>query len=188
MPQSVAISYSIDKGIDYSKIAKVITECSQMLSNAEREFTFNDDEIEFELNKIGETAVRNWYNSYSPRFYRRTEDLFNAYKVTIDYQEHIRNFEMGSEFMEYAHHQENDLIYWISFVNGIHGGFPNQNFAGRVPVGIFSEFSSNSQPQSASPRDTIQPQVEQLLKDYDDKELKVVEKLYEKFASIKQIV
>lgn len=188
MSQSVSISYSIDKGIDYSKIAKVITECSQMLSNAEREFAFNDDEIEFELNKIGETAVRNWYNSYSPRFYRRTEDLFNAYKVTIDYQEHIRNFEMGSEFMEYAHHQENDLIYWISFVNGIHGGFPNQNYAGRVPVGIFSEFSSNSQPQSASPRDTIQSAAEQLLKKYDQQQERTLRAIQPKINELMGLI
>lgn len=188
MPQAVEVTYSIDNRAQYAKLYGALSEFLSMILETKQGFSQDDDEIEFQLNKIGETAVRDWYNDYSQRFYRRTEDLFNAYKVTIDYQEHIRNFEMGSEFMEYAHHQENDLIYWISFVNGIHGGFPNQNYAGRVPVGIFSEFSSNSQPQSASPRDAIQPQAQQLLKDYDDKELKVVEKLYEKFASIKQMV
>ena len=187
MSQSVEVAYSIDNRAQYAKLYGALSEFLSMILEAKQGFSQDDDEIEFQLNKIGETAVRDWYNDYSPRFYRRTEDLFNAYKVTVDHQEHTRDFEVGSEFMEYAHHQDNDLIYQIAFVNGIHGGFPKQNFAGRVPVGIFSEFSSNSQPQSASPRDAIQPQVQQLLKDYDDKELKVVEKLYEKFTSIKQM-
>ena len=95
---------------------------------------------------------------------------------------------MGSEFMEYAHHQENDLIYWISFVNGIHGGFPNQNYAGRVPVGIFSSFSSTPQPQSASPRDAIQSAAEQLLKKYDQQQERTLRAIQPKINELMGLI
>jgi len=106
---------------------------------------------------LAKKTIESFYKDYTPfeKSYDRTGDLFNAYDIGIrDGYELV--FELGSEFMEHYHHQENDLVYWIAFVNGSHGGFPhNGSMYWRTPIPEFSAWYPTPAPLSTSPRDTI---------------------------------
>lgn len=103
------------------------------------------------LDSIAKTAVEDFYGSYNERVYDRKNDLKNAYKITVTDDEW--NIEVGSEFMKEKHHQENDLIYWLSMKVGVHGGFPHDgDFYWRVPTPYFTEWAISPAPYG--PEDT----------------------------------
>lgn len=181
---SFSFKYTINKPSN-KKIVKAINVALGYISEADKQLTDNDYEAKFELEKISESAVQSFYDDYKPQFYKRVEDLYNAYRIDIDTYNHQRIIEFGSEFMKYEHHQENDLIYWIAFINGIHGGFPTQDFQGRVPMGVFSEFSSNPQPSSTPPIDVILKQVPDVFDKYLDKDMEIIDKLK---ADVQQVI
>lgn len=105
--------------------------------------------------QLVEKTVMGFYKDYDVLSYKRTKDLLNAYDIGIrDGYELV--FELGSEFMEHSHHQENDLVYWIAFVNGNHGGFPHKgSIYWRTPIPEFSEWYPTPAPLSTPPRTTI---------------------------------
>lgn len=101
----------------------------------------NNIQVQKKLDDIARTAIDDFYDSYKngPHVYERTEDLYNTYKITVD--DDMWNIQVGSEFMQNKHHQENDLVYWLSMKVGVHGGFPhNGAYYWRTPTGIFSEW------------------------------------------------
>lgn len=87
----------------YENIQKQIT--SQLLTEAKYEF-----------NKICGMAVDHFYNSYSPRYYRRFHDLYNAYSININKDEGWMEIIFDSDLMQHTHRVDNEYIFNISFM------------------------------------------------------------------------
>jgi len=68
--------------------------------------------------------------------------------------------------MEHKHHQENDLVYWVAFENGFHGGFPhNGSMYWRTPIPEFTEWYPTPAPfTQPSPKAYILREWEQFAK------------------------
>ena len=81
-------------------------------------------EIRENLEYIARTAVDMFYEDYMPRMYRRTYDLYNAYKIRVN--DKVWEVETNPDFMKNTHGGKNkvksDYIFQNSFVNGYHGG------------------------------------------------------------------
>lgn len=114
---------------------------------------------------ITDYAVDRWYGGYSPHSYQRKMDLMNAFDFGIR-NGYEFNFELGSEFMKYYHHQGNEFVYVNSFEHGFHGGsFGGADENGlevgasgprwRRPKGFFCYWWNRTAPRTTPPRDII---------------------------------
>ena len=76
--------------------------------------------VKFDLELMGENAVRAFYDSYSPYIYSRQEGLLSAFKVTANDDEW--KIEVGAEFMTGHYDAGTEYVYINSFEKGWHGG------------------------------------------------------------------
>lgn len=74
-----------------------------------------------ELNEIGKHVISMWYATYDPIYYHRQMSLRNAYLVSLEDTEYSVRFD-SSLINAYSHHQDNDYIYELTFIQGYHGG------------------------------------------------------------------
>lgn len=79
--------------------------------------------VKFDLELMGENAVRAFYDSYSPYIYSRQEGLLSAFKVTANDDEW--KIEVGAEFMTGHYDAGTEYVYINSFEKGWHGGAIN---------------------------------------------------------------
>lgn len=104
--------------------AKVYNYLSSHIVDIYKEMCKNTVHIGYNFaKKLAKNAVDAFYK-WDQNSYHRKHDLYNAYQVGIrDGYELI--FELGEEFMEYTHHQGNEMVYNVAFVAGSHGGSPH---------------------------------------------------------------
>ena len=90
------------------------------------------------LETIAQTAIEDFYNSYDdgPWMYRRTENLYNSFKITAT--DNDWNIDVDSKYMNDNYNVSKDYIYDLTMKKGIHGGAPhNGDYYWRTP---FPEF------------------------------------------------
>lgn len=74
-----------------------------------------------ELNEIGKHVISKWYATYEPIYYHRQMSLKHAYDVKLHGTDYSVVFD-SSLISSFQHHQDNDYIYQIAFIEGYHGG------------------------------------------------------------------
>lgn len=80
--------------------------------------------VERKLKYIGNDAVTQFYDSYEPRIYDRSESLFKAYKPIVNEDEWA--LDVDASYIPSSYHGEkNDYIFQNSFLEGFHGGDRN---------------------------------------------------------------
>lgn len=77
----------------------------------------------YKIKEICNEAITHYYNSYSPRMYRRKESLFDA----VDYGIRNEQFhaEYGADLINARHRISNEYIFDVMFMEGWHGGAKN---------------------------------------------------------------
>lgn len=74
-----------------------------------------------ELNDIGLSVISEWYADYDPpTFYRRTGNLKNAFKVTINAKQILVDYK--PEYLDDVYNQSPEIIFNNAFIGGYHGG------------------------------------------------------------------
>lgn len=66
------------------------------------------------------SAVDAFYGAYTPLAYQRKYSLYDAFDVGIRNSDTF-TFQIGDEMMS-AHHQPNEYVFDVTFMNGYHGG------------------------------------------------------------------
>ena len=78
------------------------------------------DYVEYDYEEIIRHAIDEYYYDYSPRYYKRSKSLYDAYKIINDGSRIGVDFD--SEYMEKEHRVNNEYIYHWMFEEGYHGG------------------------------------------------------------------
>lgn len=77
-------------------------------------------EVYDDIGYIFDTYIDKWYDSYKPRFYKRTYALKNVYKLEI--RGICVSWIVGPYVMPGTHRGTNKYIYNLTFEGGFHGG------------------------------------------------------------------
>lgn len=168
---SETYSYIDDFGIDFSELRNAV---KQLI--AAKDVVVNkikpkyDKKAKFALELLGDRAVTQFYDSYSPHVYtNRNEDLFNAYKFSIASDGWI--LDDSPKFMHGGHRAKNEVIYTNSFVFGYHGGatkskkgdHPNPGEPWwKAPVGEWTYWLSPAE-QGPSPKKIIDSEFDSVI-------------------------
>lgn len=75
-----------------------------------------------EIRELCRQAVSNFYSLYDPHYYRRTDSLRKAFKISFDENEGILKVDYSPDYMPDTHRAPTDYIFDIAFVEGYHGG------------------------------------------------------------------
>lgn len=79
------------------------------------------DAVEKDLNDKFKEAIRyNFYDDYTPMFYKRRRTLYKAYKIFNDGKS--IKYKLSPEYMPDVHRVSNDYIFKYMFEKGYHGG------------------------------------------------------------------
>lgn len=102
--------------------------------------------------------ITKFYDSYSERNYDPYGDLYNTYRVTIDDNHWMVEYDYS--FMVHSHHQDNEIIYHNVFELGYHGGsFDSEGILDqpywRWPPGEFIMWGAPAV-KSFSPKDELE--------------------------------
>ena len=109
--------------IDTSGLKRAARKINRLASSIETAKSKTNLEIPVkaapEIESASRFAVEDWYMSFNPDYYERTESLLNVYDIqpqigTINV--HLRSDELG------GHRASNDYIYEYMFILGYHGG------------------------------------------------------------------
>lgn len=125
---------------------------------------------EDELDKIARSVMVQWYSSYHPYFYDRQMELWNhAWRITLNGTEY--KVEFGYELMDSIYHQDVEIVFNNSFVNGYHGG--SFHDGGNIPYWRtpYPEFTSKGRPaiRSFSPYTRMVSEMNKKIKEIDNK-------------------
>lgn len=157
-------SYIKSLGIDINELNAAINSMDAAMNIIENKIKPKyDKKAKFALELLGDHAVTQFYDSYSPHVYtNRKEDLFNAYKFSIN-SDGSYSLNDKAEYMHGGHRASNEVIYTNSFIFGYHGGateskkgdHPNPGEPWwRAPVGEWTYWLSPAV-QGPSPKDII---------------------------------
>ena len=86
------------------------------------------DDIEKDVKQIFKDAISNFYNDYTPYYYKRTYALRKVYKVYNDGKKILWNFDPSN--MPNTHRINNSYIYHFAFEEGYHGGWYDKEHKG----------------------------------------------------------
>ena len=116
-----------------------------------------------DVQEIFKQGVDEFYNAYQPKFYKRTNSLYDAYNIYISNQG--IDWDAGGHLMSGAHRADNGFIYELAFNQGYHGGAlgssagvlwrtPHPLHAQRMGMPAYSQWGFAA-PQSKAPSDYI---------------------------------
>ena len=167
---SETYSYIDDFGIDFNElrdaVKKLMAAKDVVVNKIKPKY---DKKAKFALELLGDRAVTQFYDSYSPQVYtNRKEDLFNAYKFFVDSDGW--RLDDSPEFMHGGHRANNKVIYTNSFVFGYHGGaikgpghpHPGEEPWWRAPVGEWTYWLSPAEP-GTPPKDIIDSEFDSVI-------------------------
>lgn len=77
-------------------------------------------QMSVEWKDMFDRCITDFYNAYHPMFYKRTDSLYKAYRVSTYGNKIIAHF--GSFYMPHTHRVNINYIYQYVFLKGWHGG------------------------------------------------------------------
>ena len=102
-------------------IAEVVNDSSKIKRDITEETT---TAIYEDLYYIMDSCIDKFYESYTPKFYKREHSLYHAYKVKIN--DCIIGWDFSPSYMpdgyDHEHRATNEYIFQMAFVEGYHGG------------------------------------------------------------------
>lgn len=153
---------------------RTIKEVTNVMNNAKNKLKkMNEKYPEMyknELEKIARSVMIRWYSSYHPYYYDRQMELWNhAWRITLNGTEY--KVEFGYELMDSIYHQDVEIVFNNSFVNGYHGGSFHDR--GNIPYWRtpYPEFTSKGRPaiRSFSPYSKMMSEMKKKIKELDIK-------------------
>lgn len=113
-------------------INKIINNLDNIINDAS---AYICDYVEYDYNNIIREEIDRYYFDYSPRYYKRTKSLYNAYKIINDGEQIGVDFD--SKYMHHNHRvdrKNEDYIFHWMFEKGYHGG--SRPEGGRIVDGV----------------------------------------------------
>ena len=156
----INISVTLDKG-EIIKQA-IIDNANKIIQNA---IIKTMPKLINEVELIVKTAIDDYYDSYVPHIYKRTESLYSIFD--IEYTKNGFNIIFDEGKMNNNHRADDDYIYDVMFKKGYHGGapyngdyywrYPSPQLAQELHISPFiSWYPWGPAPQSESPWNRIQ--------------------------------
>lgn len=166
------------------KFIKAIDEAIDILKDIYENYP---KKAEYELTNCAYSVILDWYAEFSPTSYTRKFDLLNAFKVFKHKDGELWSVEFGPEFMQMGHHQDNEIIYNNSFIEGFHGGSRSDIHEVDVPLWRtpvpYYRFWADEAPQSFSPYERVFDEMQKISISLDKEIVQKAEKAINKAIS-----
>lgn len=98
-----------------------INQCQKALKQIEKMEQQKPKKLISKIDEMAKSVIAQWYATYDPRKYRRQRSLYQAYRIEQDGIDVEIKFD-SAYISDFTHHQDNELIYENSFIQGYHGG------------------------------------------------------------------
>lgn len=181
---STTIKSRVDAVNELLVVQRLLTRTKRYIADTRNKEDKLIEELNSDLDYICRTVIDDFYSDYMPNkrtgvdpvYYNRTYDLYNVYKINVDLDKW--EVEFSPSFMHFNHHQGNDYVYEIAFVQGYHGGsYGKDTPIPRTPYyrGPYPEYTNWTTPakRSLSPKE----QMEDLTQECMDTAFEKFEKL-----------
>lgn len=148
---------------------KLISDCNNGV--IEKKITKKvSEKVYADIKKLFEQGVKDYYEAYSPIYYRRTNSLYKAYKITL--KNNYISWDVGSHLIPKTHRVDSiddTYIFNYMFEQGFHGGANTEDgMLWRTPPPVvsgqkaYTDWGRNAV-QTEAPADII----EGYIKDYE---------------------